>query len=262
MNEINQTNEKNEMNRVSGVRISGCGNRFLLVPGQMGMGDDSKILELFRSLPESLDGILLLQPGPSLRYFNRNGSEAKVCGNGLRCAAYWLYMHSGRVASISTPTGEYRVEVKENEAGVELPISPGLRTSRLIVEHRPITVRRVEVGVPHGVVWVDYIDRVDVETLGRAIRSHHRFKPEGINVDFVQLTDSDLLVRSYERGVERETLSCATGAAAAALVGYLSQGLMPPIRCKFPGGELVVNFEPTAEGIRAAWVWGGVSVDD
>lgn len=242
------------LNRVDGIRLSSCGNQFLLLPGQGGVTD------LARSLPPELDGLLILEPGPFLRYFNRDGSEARVCGNGLRCAGYWLHLETGEAEVISTLAGRHRIRLQGDEVGVELPVSPGVRTSRIVLGHRAFVVQRVEVGVPHGVVWVKDLDRVDVELLGRAIRTHRRYKPEGINVDFAQPISSGLAVRTYERGVERETRSCGTGAAAAALVGYLSKGLTPPILCRFPGGELKVEFEFTSDGIRAAWVWGSVTV--
>ena len=176
------------------------------------------------------DGLLILEPSRvariRMRVFNPDGTEARMCGNGARCVALYLQRGSGR-----------RFVTVETKAGVVSGAVHGRRVAMRMTDptqvqlDRPLTPGRgrhrigfINTGVPHAVVPVTRLDAVDVEGLGRALRRHHAFSPAGANVDFIQpdaRRKDYLRVRTYERGVEGETLACGTGVAASAILQTL-----------------------------------------
>lgn len=177
------------------------------------------------------DGLLVLEPSNvaqvEMRVFNPDGSEAEMCGNGARCVA--LYLKNGareKSVTIETMAGVLSASVRGNRVAMRMidPTELQLGLS-LTVEGRRWPYGFVNTGVPHAVVPVGRLDTIEVHRLGRAIRSHHRFAPRGTNVNFIQpvrrLKDH-LHVRTYERGVEEETLACGTGVVASAIVHALA----------------------------------------
>ena len=114
----------------------------------------------------------------------------------------------------------------------------------LIVAGNRLHYSFINTGVPHTVIFVEALDKIDVNGLGRAIRNHERFRPKGTNVNFVEVQGrNEIEVRTYERGVEGETLACGTGSTASALISCLLKYVRPPVRVKTKGGEiLTVNF--------------------
>ncbi len=182
------------------------------------------------------DGLLVLEPSKRadvrMRIFNADGSEAEMCGNGARCAA-WFTWHA---ASSPRREGELRLETAAGIIGarivgtgvhVRLSDPTELDLDRSVrVDGRTIPLSFINTGVPHAVVPVTNLDRVNVEQLGRALRTHKAFGPRGTNVDFIEANRrvaSQLSVRTYERGVEGETLACGTGVTASAIVHVLRQ---------------------------------------
>ena len=120
---------------------------------------------------------------------------------------------------------------------------------------RTLVVHSVDTGVPHAVVVVDSVEKVDVPRLGRALRNHPAFRPRGANVDFAAFGRNGLSIRTYERGVEAETLACGTGAVAAAVVGHLLGKCRPPVRIVTRGGDvLTARFTPPSG--RDIWLEG------
>jgi diaminopimelate epimerase len=106
----------------------------------------------------------------------------------------------------------------------------------------------INTGVPHAVIFVEGLEKIDVEKLGRAIRHHAAFRPKGTNVNFVEVrSPREIRVRTYERGVEAETLACGTGSTASALISSLSGYTRPPVRVRTRGGE-ILSVDFTAEG--------------
>ncbi len=204
------------------------------------------------------DGLILLQPALTrsagryrMRIINSDGSEAEMCGNGSRCAVkmavedriapprhdlqtlagriHGAYLSKSRVRVGLTPPADFRSTVK-------IPLA-----------NRTLIASFIDTGVPHAVVFVPRIGSVDVNALGREIRTHRVFAPRGANVNFVEIARSGrhahLRVRTYERGVESETLACGTGATAAAIVAALTRNLRPPIAVRTGGGAvLVIDF--------------------
>ena len=170
-----------------------------------------------------------------MRVFNPDGSEAEMCGNGARCVA--LYIRQAEHGK-STAAGEKPVRI-ESQAGVlTARVDGGQVTMRLTdptdlrlglsleAEGRRIRAGFINTGVPHLVVPVADLEAVDVLGLGRALRSHRVFSPQGTNVNFIQpdgARSGRLRIRTYERGVEEETLACGTGIAASAIIYRLSR---------------------------------------
>lgn len=198
------------------------------------------------------DGLLLLEKSKKadfrMRIFNPDGSEPAMCGNGLRCAA--LYAHKNKIAprkmKIETLAGIQEAEVKDNIVKLKLSNPHGARLDMPVeIDKKKVAVHFINTGVPHAVLFVDKIDAVDVARLGRFIRNHPLFMPDGTNTDFVKAQKgSSISVRTYERGVEDETAACGTGAVASAIISSLVKKVKPPVKVKTRSGEtLKVDFK-------------------
>ena len=253
------------MDQVAFVKMSGSGNDFILIDHRGG-GLDESALEAFvvgvcrRRLSVGADGVILIEPSPTAdfrwRFFNADGSLADMCGNGARCAARFAHRLGvcGAEVRFETGAGLVCAQVKGARVRVRLTDPHGLRLEvPIAVDGRTLTVSSVNTGVPHAVVAADRIDDVDLPALGRAIRFHPSFAPEGTNVDFIcrDPAAGGIVIRTYERGVEGETLSCGTGAVAGALVAAERFGLASPIGVRTASGEiLTVAFQRGAGGFQ------------
>ncbi|RMD97046.1 MAG: diaminopimelate epimerase, partial [Deltaproteobacteria bacterium] len=139
--------------------------------------------------------------------------------------------------------------------------SPPGPEENLLLEGEILPIHPIVTGVPHAILFVEDVEMVDPARLGRAIRYHERFHPEGTNVDFVSpLPGKTLAVRTYERGVEGETLACGTGAIAAALVGFARGMTTPPVTVRMPGGTLGVSFTTRGETFHDLFLEGPAEV--
>ncbi len=220
------------MERVIFSKMHGAGNDFIVIDGtqkgycfspaqirllcsrQQGIGADGLILlSSCREIPED-DGYGHVR----MDFFNCNGSRAELCGNGLRCAVCFScrYGLSGcRKILFRTDSGELFGEyLDKSAAAVQICVTDEFRRYTVTPE---LTVYKGSTGVPHAVLFVDDTEKVDVRKTGAELRYHPLFAPNGANVDFIQLPDDfskPLKIRTYERGVEDETLACGTGAVA------------------------------------------------
>lgn len=177
------------------------------------------------------DGLILISRDPDsnelrMRYFNADGSHAAMCGNGLRCAAAFVYRHNlaGRQRKVRL-TGDDGLHDTEiiNEAGTQVKISLSVSEPFQPIElDNGEKVYKGTVGVPHAIVVRPDAEQADVRREGAFLRYHPLFQPAGVNADFVSFTSPDqdepVLIRTYERGVEDETLACGTGCASAGVV--------------------------------------------
>ncbi|OIO38447.1 MAG: diaminopimelate epimerase [Candidatus Omnitrophica bacterium CG1_02_49_10] len=197
------------------------------------------------------DGMLYLEGSKNadfrMRVFNPDGSEAEMCGNGLRCAALYASAKDKKIKlSVETLAGILDVSVSDGKikAGIPDPKDMNLDIDMDVAGERS-KVYYVNTGVPHAVCFTPDINGVDVKNTGGALRRDEKFKPAGANVDFVKVTSGKSInIRTYERGVEDETLACGTGAVAAALISARVKGLKSPVRVKTTGGEeLSVYFD-------------------
>lgn len=205
------------------------------------------------------DGFLAVEPAANgadfrMRYYNADGGEAEMSGNGARCFARFVNKLSGgdlEKVSFETPAGVISADFYGDKVRINLsqPFDLCLDTE-LDVGVRKMTVHRVNTGVPHVVVVVDELEAVAIRELGPSIRFHEHFAPAGSNVNFLQVdADGDISIRTYERGVEDETLACGTGMVACAIIHHELTGAAPPIGVNVGGGDrLEVSFEKDPEG--------------
>jgi diaminopimelate epimerase len=241
------------------IKTEAAGNDFVLIDR---IGADSNKPDWNSVVPEictrkkgvGADGVLIIEDHPNcdftMRIFNPDGSEVDMCGNGARCSAYYYFKKTGTgKAKFSTLAGIIWAE-KGTADRVRLTLTPptGIKLDVLIkMEENELSVSYINTGVPHVVVESERLDQVDVERLGRSIRYNEAFAPQGTNADFVNIIDgSNIEVRTYERGVEEETLACGTGVVACAIVESLKGKVTSPVNVKTRGGEvMVVYFKQT-----------------
>lgn len=237
-------------------KMSGCGNDFIVIDNRNGVVQapdiqafTSKICK--RAMSAGADGLILLEEDTDFdfqwQFFNSDGSVAEMCGNGARCAARFAYLHgiAGREMTFKTLAGPIHAVVEEPGVRLKMTDPEELAAeSALDVNGETIQTISINTGVPHVVITVDDIEAVDVLGLGRRIRYHKRYEPAGTNVNFISPEPENLLaIRTYERGVENETLACGTGAVAAAIVWESQNKVASPIRLKVrSGGVLTIHF--------------------
>lgn len=257
------------------TKMEGTGNDFLIIDNRtgyiteaIGSGNFEEFVKKLsnRHLGAGSDGVIFLEESIdfpfNMRYFNQDGSEAAACFNGARCVVsyafrFGLVKDKGKFMSNAGPVGFYN---KNGTVSIEVvpPVDLKLNFS-LTVSRKKYRAHFLRVGVPHCVIFVDSFDKIDVVELGRAIRNHKTFKPEGTNVNFVKAEDDYIYVRSYERGVEAETLSCGSGALAAAYIATKLFITQSPVTCKTNGGDLLIAIKDKMylEG-PASYIYDGV----
>lgn len=232
------------------AKLAGSGNDFVIVDNRSlrySFAPEQIRLICDRKTGIGADGLILAEPGEKcsvkMRIYNSDGYEAEMCGNGLRCLARFL-----NEKGIKTPDIESKMGIHSQEVLLE-----GVRVSmtdpknmRLQVElKKGLTVDYLDTGVPHAVLEVTDLDNIDINILGPYIRHHEAFNPRGANANFVKIIDSQTLeIRTFERGVEGETLACGTGATAAAiLMSYRYNWKAPIIVIPKSKERLIINFE-------------------
>ncbi|MFC1452827.1 diaminopimelate epimerase [Verrucomicrobiota bacterium] len=242
-------------------KMHGAGNDFILVDDRAGTFpcDDREWLArtCARRTGVGCEGVILIRSSDSadfrMRFFNPDGSEVEMCGNGVRCVA--RLAHELGIAPqsmrIETAAGEVSADVAGERVSVGLtPPGDWRMDSALSAQGRQWRYSFVNTGVPHAVIEIGDLDACDVHGLGRALRHHPDFAPAGTNADFVQVVDPQAIrIRTYERGVEAETLACGTGIVAGALVAARLGRVRPPVSVTPASGDrLTVEFSPTADG--------------
>jgi diaminopimelate epimerase len=245
------------------TKMNGAGNDFILIDNRAGdiHLDRSQIAHLCdRHRGIGADGILLLELPVNradfrMRYFNADGGEAEMCGNGARCFARFSsrVAGTGKKTSFETPAGVISAELAGDLVTLRMTDPTDLRLNvKLPLADEDRTVHFINSGVPHVVIPVPKIDDVDVRREGAAIRHHEMFSPNGANVNFIERRQRDkIAIRTYERGVENETLACGTGIVASALIFAATENTSGPIHVIARGGdELRVGFETIDGGFR------------
>lgn len=211
------------------------------------------------------EGVILIQPSEHadfrMRFFNPDGNEAEMCGNGARCVA--RLAHDLGVApdrmSFDTAAGRIGAEIRGDRVLVKMTEPTGWRMNQsLVLEGADVAYHFVDSGVPHAVVQVPDVSAADVHRLGSGIRHHADFSPRGTNANFIEITGAnDLAIRTYERGVEAETLACGTGIVAGALIAGRLGTVAPPVRVHTAGGDTIeVDFTPTGDGATNVTMFG------
>ncbi len=232
-------------------KLEGAGNDFL---GLDGRADGFKlnrqqIADLCdRRRGVGADGVLVVEKPKvrgadfRMRYYNSDGGEAEMCGNGARCFALLARAVSGRKGNelrVQTQAGLLTLRMSGREVQVSMTEPTKLRLGKkVVVAGRKVVVDFLNTGVPHAVLFVRSVRSIDVAKQGRAIRYHSAFAPSGTNVNFVEIGRGNRIhVRTYERGVEGETLACGTGVVAASILSNLRRGLRSPILVTTRGGD-------------------------
>jgi diaminopimelate epimerase len=262
------------------AKMSGAGNTFVVIDNrdraveaalaEAGLTVDGFVIRMCSpTYGVGADGLILLEPAEGYdfgwRFYNADGSHANMCGNGARCAARYAHLTglAGESASFCTGAGPVHAQVHGAEVRVALtppgPVGPPLA---LRLGGRAFEARAIDTGVPHLVIPVPRVSDVDVDALGSEARHDPRFAPEGTNVNFVAVTENGgLKVRTFERGVEAETLACGTGVTAAALVMAALDRVRSPVTVVPLSGEpLTVRFAAEGDGFKDVTIDGPARV--
>ena len=243
-------------------KMHGASNDFVLVDDRsrtFPVADKAWIASVgARRTGVGCEGIILIQPSTQadfrMRFFNPDGSEVEMCGNGARCVAR-LAAEIGaalRQMTIDTVAGRLSATVDGDRVRLRMTEPKDWRIDQtLSVDGKTLSYHFVNSGVPHAVLFPDDLDRCDVRTLGRAVRYHADFAPAGTNANFVRVTGpNSIRVRTYERGVEDETLACGTGIVASALIAARTGGATAPVQVTPASGDvLIVDFQSGPSGM-------------
>jgi len=209
------------------------------------------------------DGLILLNKSESvdfeMLYYNADGCEVDMCGNGGRCIiafAEFLGIIKNQGSFIASD-GLHQGKITRQD-GQSAYVKLSMRDVAGINKGQEHFI--IDTGVPHYVMFVTDHNSINVVEEGRKIRYGPTHSKKGINVNFCQVENGALLVRTYERGVEDETLSCGTGVTAASIAAYLRKYLVPPVRIITRGGELDVDFNVIEDQFKDVWLSGPVSM--
>ncbi|HEY3347918.1 MAG TPA: diaminopimelate epimerase [Nitrospirota bacterium] len=239
------------MYRIPFVKMHASGNDFILIDNLLEQvsGDMTAFVQKLCRPHYSVgaDGLILLEPSDKSdfrwHFFNADGSEVEMCGNGSRCAAKFANLKgiAGRNLSFETLAGIIRAEVKDDFVKVQLTKPTFYRADfQIQVDGQDRRASFINTGVPHMVFFVEDLEAVDVQNTGQATRYHELFRPAGTNANFARVTGPDTMeIRTYERGVEGETFACGTGATAAALCAGAKGMVKSPVSLTTRGGNIL-----------------------
>lgn len=249
-------------------KLSGAGNDFVLLEGLPKRHSGAALAKTLcdRHLGIGADGLLVMTR-KSLEYWNADGSKA-FCGNGTRAAVLWAagkgWVKNGKLTLRTNGKNLTARLTTKGRAEVDMPAPRKLRLGLNVkTEGGSVLAHYVDTGVPHAVVFVDDIEKINVRELGRELRFHKAFGRAGANVNFVEISKTGLALRTYERGVEDETLACGTGIVASAFVARVLGRSDNPVRVKVRGGDILkVAFGrfPRLEGPAVVTFTGEVSL--
>ena len=244
-------------------KYHGGGNDFVVVDDREETFDhlDKHLIQKIchRNFGVGADGILLLQNSSKAKYkmriFNSDGSEAPSCGNGLSCFSRFIkdkilknsdleeVLDFHQTFSIETKAGLVKSIIKKNKVTLLMQDPKILKKKqRIYIKDKHFDICLIDSGVVHAVVFVDDIT-LDISILGKEIRNHSYFEPHGTNVNFAKINTDHIQIRTFEKGIEAETLCCGTGAIATAIAAYVHHKMFSPITLRFLSGDLIVTFE-------------------
>jgi len=236
------------------TKMNGAGNDFILIDNRdqkLKLSRDQVKRLCHRQRGIGADGLFLLIPCKSGKadwaweFYNSDGSKAEMCGNGARCFARFIARKTGAKdrTSFETAAGIISASLDGNRVTVNLTQPKDLQLNQVLpLRSGKLHLHSVNTGVPHAVTFVPDADKAMVQQLGAEIRNHEHFAPNGTNVNFVQVLVDDpgsIRVRTYERGVEGETLACGTGVTASALISASILGFNSPVKVQVQGGDIL-----------------------
>jgi diaminopimelate epimerase len=234
------------------TKMNGAGNDFVLIDDRerkLKLSREQVMRLCHRQRGVGADGLFLLIPTSSGKadwaweFYNSDGSTAEMCGNGARCFARFIARQTGASGqtTFETGAGVITATFQGERVTVSLTQPKDLRLDQLVsVASGKLQAHSLNTGVPHAVIFVPDADKAMVQELGAEIRFHQQFAPKGTNVNFVQvLGPNSIRVRTYERGVEGETLACGTGVTASALISASVHGFTSPVKVQVQGGDVL-----------------------
>lgn len=246
------------MTKISFHKYQGTGNDFIMIDNRESVFDSTNLERVSqlcdRKFGIGADGLILIEESDKadfeMVYFNPDGSQS-LCGNGSRCAVMFAH-HLGMIGTQTTfhaIDGLHEAEIKDDQ--VHLKMHDVDQVEKIGEDYL------IDTGSPHYIKKVDSTDSLDPVSEGRKVRYADRFKEEGVNVNFVeQIAPDAVKIRTYERGVENETLSCGTGCTAVALSIGLEQARLNEVKLEAMGGELKVSFKKVEDGFKDIFLIG------
>jgi diaminopimelate epimerase len=242
----------NESPLISFWKMSGSGNDFIIIDNRdlsLQVGDLPAFARRIcaRKISVGADGLFLIEPSASVdfkwQFFNSDGSAGEMCGNGSRCVARYAFLRgiAGQKMSFETLAGIITAEVHGDRVKSRLTDPSPLKIDqKILLDGREIVLDCIDTGVPHAICFVDDPDACDVFDRGRKIRRHESFQPRGTNANFARVIDRHKMrVRTYERGVEDETLACGTGVVASVLAAAGRNLVETPVDVTVQSGEIL-----------------------
>ena len=239
------------------TKMNGAGNDFIMVDNRqqtlhLTNAQIARLCDRHRGI--GADGLLCVEPATQggdfkMRYYNADGGEAEMCGNGARCFGRFVnHLHGDKLSKIAFETlaGMISAEFEGSQVRINMSAPHSLKLAQTLhVAGTELTVHSVNTGVPHAIVFVDNLESVPVCEWGAGLRYHEAFKPKGTNANFAKvIVPGSISIRTYERGVEGETLACGTGMVACALIHHELSGASSPVSVLVKGGDtLKVGFE-------------------
>lgn len=264
------------MNKIPFMKLSGAGNDFVIINNQNKIVDSTKpnfmsfVTKVCqRRMSVGADGILLVESADDvdfrMRYYNADGGEVETCGNGARCISKFAYLNGivSEKMRFLTNAGIYEAEVVGDNVKVGMSDPTDIRINvPLTLEDGVHTVGFANSGVPHVVFFVDDLESTDVFDLGQQARYHNDFKPTGTNANFINIHSQELIeIRTYERGVENETLACGTGSIASAIVSAKLGKVRSPVSVKTASGVILrIHFELEDDTAKNVYLEGDARV--
>ena len=259
------------MNNIAFVKMVASGNDFVVIDNRKPAVPVARLRAFARAICDRNygaggDGLIALERSKKsdfrMRIINSDGSEAEMCGNGARCAALFAVKNkmAGKKMSFETLAGIIEAEVKGAIVKLKMSDPGGLKLGiSLVLSDGRYNVNFVNTGVPHAVIFVEHLEGQDVRTTGKEVRYHSTFAPRGTNADFVEVAGKNLIkVRTYERGVEDETLACGTGVTASAIISAAVKDFKSPVTCLTKGGDrLKIYFNRRGNDFTDVYLEGG-----
>lgn len=261
------------MEKIPFMKLSGAGNDFVIINNLAEIVDstDTDFVKKLcqRRMSVGADGVLLVEKADDvdfrMRYFNADGGEVETCGNGARCISKFAYLNgiASEKMQFLTNAGIYESEIVGTSVKVRMSDPTDIRLNvPLQLDDGMHTVGFANSGVPHVVFFVEDLEETDVFDLGQQTRYHGDFKPDGTNANFIRIQSSGLIdIRTYERGVEDETLACGTGSIASAIVAATLGKVASPVAVKTASGVVLkIHFDVENGEVQNVYLEGDARV--
>jgi len=242
-------------------KMNGAGNDFIVIDNRqldsnLTQGQIKALCDRHRGI--GADGLLAVEPAEKgadyrFRYYNADGGEAEMCGNGARCFGQYTAQLDNtptQTVSFETIAGTLKADLIGENVKIAMSDPFDMERNLPFMIEGLTTIDSLNTGVPHTVAYVNDLQSLDVIKAGAAIRYHGHFAPKGTNANFAEiLSQGHIAIRTYERGVENETLACGTGMVACAIMHHILHGADSPVKVDVKGGDtLEIGFEPHADG--------------